>query len=308
MALPTFLACAACWLIPTALYANAVSGVTLKTVKADPNSAHVEIAAKVGFQGILTTAPLLLAYLGLSASEFFVMKTLVWLCIVLIAYPTHAHLNPNISVGLWTSGTVPALTLLIKLAAECIATIAVAAVVAYLAPGSSAITALAPADPADYLTSFGVEAASTFVLVLVVLSSGALIPERKKEAIAVASFVVAWSTFTSSACMDPTAALANAVYSGEYASLEIFFLAGAAGAAAAGAVYSRFVVPRLQPVGAKAKAPAAAAKRSARGRASTPAKTPPVKTPPARGKSPPKSGAASRPKRVSKSPARLKDD
>ena len=267
-----------------------------------PASAPAEFCAKASFQLIAMTASVLAAAYQLDDGA--VGRTMAWLLIVTLAFPSGMHLNPSVSVAFWTAGKLPFSSMLAKLAAQAAAGVASAALVSLAPPDlHAAIGAVSPVTT-DLILAFLIEAGATALMVLMVLICAEIFAGPHPQSMVVATLAIAIGLCTGG-CTDPAGALAFAVFSSTYTHfVEIFVCGTLLGAAIGGLTFAYIVspfLPKPQPL-RSAHSKGAAADGASLNRISSPA---PTKAAPATSSSAAKARAAKSPARTptAKSPS-----
>jgi len=146
-----------------------------------------------------------------------------------------AHLNPAVSLGFFIAGRLPARTLGAYAASQAAGAFAASAAIRFLFPGDTTLGATLPAGA--WHQSFVLEVILTALLMFVILSVAVGAKEKGIMAgIAIGGVVGLEAMFAgpiSGASMNPARSLAPALVSGNLASLWIYLVAPALGAAAA---------------------------------------------------------------------------
>lgn len=143
-----------------------------------------------------------------------------------------AHLNPAVTVGMWSAGRLPMAAVLPYVGSQVAGAFAASGLLRLLFPGHPTLGLTAPAGPA--WQSFVLEAVLTCILMVVILRVSSGPKERGLLAgITVGAVIGLEAMFAgpiSGASMNPARSLAPAVVSGEVIGLWIYLSAPFAGA------------------------------------------------------------------------------
>jgi len=169
-----------------------------------------------------------------AAYTFKVMMTTVWCLIVLLAFPTGAHLNCTITTAAFAWGELPFASLIANIGAQLLGSVAAMEAIRFLAPPELHKHVGAPSPPGgDLAVGFALEVAFTFANVVAAFASADIWGDRLK-AVGTASIVVAEITI-GGAQMDPSGAFAAAYFNNAWANhVEVYWGGAILGAVLAG--------------------------------------------------------------------------
>ena len=173
---------------------------------------------------------------------------IVWLGIVVIAFPSGGHLNPAVTAGMWASGQMVLLDAILYVGAQLIGCALAMELLRFTVPDTLhySIVPMRPATPDNPLFDHTLIAvalefvftASNARLALGCDAFGAHAPST--TASLVCMLIVAGRLAYRAgggACMDPSGAFASAFFAQDFEHLPLYWVGGLAGAVVAGGLY-----------------------------------------------------------------------
>ena len=171
---------------------------------------------------------------------------IVWIGIVVIAFPSGGHLNPAVTAGIWASGQLAFLDAIFLIGAQLVGCAFAMELLRVTVPASlhGSIGPMRPAVPDSPLLNHTLVAvalefiftASNARLALGCDAFGASAPSTTASLVCVL-IVAGKLSYGPGACMDPSGAFAGALFARDFEHLALYWAGGIAGAVVAGGLY-----------------------------------------------------------------------